>query len=102
MRKKEFGLTKRTGTDIYYVQFRDAAGKRHKVSTGLVDKISALRLCERNLARLGIPMPLDGAGKYYFKDFARDFFDFDTSSYIKKQNGRGMRIGHACPPMGRV
>ena len=89
--KKDYSLTKRKGSPYIYVEFEvieDGKIKRPKLSTGQTDKVSADRVCKRNMARIGTPVPLVRKGNL-FKDFARDFFDFDTSPYIKKRNLRG-------------
>jgi len=93
LKKKPFNLTKRPGSRFYYVQFYDTEGHRYKISTGQVDKESARRMCERNMARLGLPMPLTSR-KDFFKDFAKDFYDYETSPYLRKHRNSEEGIGH--------
>ena len=82
----------RTGAKTYYVSFY-ANNKRFLRSTGLTNKEKAEQLCERNLTRIGFPMPLE-AKEAVFKDFARDFFDYDTSRYLKRHRNKDEGIGH--------
>ncbi len=82
----------RTGAKTYYVSFY-ANNKRFLRSTGLTNKEKAEQLCERNLARIGFPMPLE-AKEAVFKDFAQDFFDYDTSRYLKRHRNKEEGMGH--------
>ena len=92
MKKKSYVVYLRTRAKTYYVSFY-ANNKRFLRSTGLTNKEKAEQLCERNLARIGFPMPLE-AKEAVFKDFARDFFDYDTSRYLKRHRNKEEGMGH--------
>lgn len=92
MKKTDYVLYLRKGSRTYYVAFW-VNGKRIYRSTGQTDRARAEKLCKRNIARIGLPMPLE-ITETLFKNFSRDFFDYETSPYIKKHKGEEKCMGH--------
>jgi len=81
--RKPYQLTKRCfgHQPIYYYRVFDENNKRRTYTTGMTTKGAAMAYCDR-LYKLGKLIP-DQIKDSKFSDFAKDFWDYDTSPYIK-------------------
>jgi integrase len=77
-----------SGKVVFYYQCYDAAGRRtHGRSTGESRRTMAVKVCNA-LMRAGKLLPDTRKRIPAFEEFAGGFWDWETSRYIKKQNGR--------------
>jgi len=92
MRVKEafsvFPRKLRSGKIVFYYQCYDDNGKRSSgLSTGQITKTAARAYCMR-LYREGILFPSTKLHVPTFEEYARNWWDWDTSEYLKNQKGR--------------
>jgi hypothetical protein len=89
--RNDFSLyTRKTasGKTVFYYQCYDANGRRlcgH--STGETTKTAAMKKCIA-LIREGKLLPETQVQVPTFEEYARDFWDWETSAYLKSRRGR--------------
>lgn len=80
--------TKDSKRNVYYVQFADASGHRGTaMSTGCTTRADAERWAQQRVKRTDRP-----GQQPTLEDFARDFFDWSTSAWIRRQHAKGRRF----------
>ncbi len=73
----------------YYVQFVDSSGHRSSaVSTGCTTRAAAERWARERVTKGAVVQPT-------LEDFAARFFDWETSSWIRKQHKKGRRFSES-------
>ena len=87
--KQDYTLfTRETGNNtVYYYYVYDENGKRHKFSTGQTTKAAAVNYCNTMLKQGKLLPKVEK--EILFKDFAKDFWDYDKSVYIRRRLARG-------------
>jgi integrase len=92
--RESFSLYKRklaSGKVVYYYQCYDATGQRLcGRSTGKSTKTAAREYCNE-LLKTGSLIPLESPGGRCptVAEFAKDFWDYDKSEYVRSRKGRG-------------
>lgn len=87
--RNEFTLSKRQvgGRTVYYYYAYDPEGKRKKYSTGQTTRAAALTYC-LNLAKKDNLIP-EAKSKETFGNYFKDFWNWEKSTYLKKERLRG-------------
>jgi integrase len=95
--KRPYSIQKRTTSkknrSVYYVQFRDPETSKYMtaVSSGKSSKSDAQNWADEQI-RSGKVITADKKG-ILLETYARDFWDWDESPYVKGKLARGQRIG---------
>lgn len=90
--RKAFSLYSRTlknGKKVWYYSTYDEFGNRKKFSTGCVKKCEAQKICLTLFKEDRLLPPK----RRTFADYTENFFDYDTSVYIKSRLIRGFSFG---------
>lgn len=97
--RRPYSLNKRPTTEknrfIYYVRFRNPETGVYlsAVSSGMTNKPAASNWADDQIRRGKIILP--GKRNVTFDDFARDFWNFEKSEYIRGKLARGQQIGRS-------
>lgn len=91
--RNQFTIAKRQtgGRVVYYYYTYDKDGNRRKFSTGRTTKAAALAYC-LDLSRAGLLVPAE-KNNATFENFYKDFWDWEKSTYLKKERLRGHELG---------
>ena len=91
--RNQFTIAKRQtgGRVVYYYYTYDKDGNRRKFSTGRTTKAAALAY-GLDLSRAGLLIPAE-KNNATFENFYKDFWDWEKSTYLKKERLRGHIIG---------
>lgn len=96
--KRPYSIQKRSTSkknrNVYYIQFRDPETLKYMtaVSSGKSSKSEAQNWADEQI-RTGKVVASDKKGML-LETYAREFWDWDKSSYVKGKLARGRRIGH--------
>ena len=94
MTRKDFSVfpkTLKNGTTIFYYTTYDEHDRRRQFSTGKRDKIEAVKFCMERMMK-GRLVP---ASSLLFSEYAKDFYDYERSAYIKGKLQRGFSYSHS-------
>ncbi len=81
--------TKDSKRHVYYCQFVDATGHRGSaVSTGCTTRAAAERWARERVSKGSAVQPT-------LEDFARSFFDWESSAWIRRQHAKGRRFSES-------
>ncbi len=94
MTKQDFSVfpkTLKNGTMIFYYTTYDEHNKRRQFSTGKRSKTEAIKFCLERMTK-GLLVP---TSSLLFSEYAKDFYDYERSTYIKGKLQRGFSYSHS-------
>ena len=94
MKKKAFSIFPKklaNGNTIYYYTTYDDNNKRRQFSTGKVDKLEAMKVCLDRMAS----GTLVHNSALSFREYTKDWFNYDKSCYIQSKLQRGFSYSHS-------